>query len=167
MHELCNRPVAFDVFRARASRQLAERLDEAATDGALVRTIDRFLLSQFDPSRAADPIVEHCVQAIEHSHGRGQITGLAAAVGLSPRQLQRRFDAHVGLTPKKFATIVRFQRIFRVVEQERAADLTQAGIAAGYFDQAHFIHSFKALTGLTPSRFFREPGNMAPLFAGR
>jgi len=52
------------------------------------------------------------------------------------------------------------------LEQAHTTNLTHAAIAAGYFDQAHF-RTFKVLTRLTPSRFFHEPGNMAPLFVER
>ncbi len=166
LRELLGRSVALGALQMRSGDELLERLSGATTDAALVRTLDGFLLAHFDPTRAADPLVEHCVQAIENAHVQARIGDLAAKVGLSPRQLQRRFGEHVGLTPKTFATITRFQRVFRLVDQERRPDLTQAAIAAGYFDQAHFIRNFRMLAGVSPSRFFRNPGSVAPHFVG-
>ena len=82
--------------------------------------------------------------------GEAPLADLAAAVGLSPRQLQRRFSAAVGLSPKQFARVRRLRgALSHVVE---GSPVSWAAVAAdlGFADQAHLIREFGALAGLTP-----------------
>lgn len=97
-----------------------------------------------------DPAVRAAVLAIVAARGSAPIGDLAAAVNLSPRQLQRRFSAAVGLSPKQFARVRRLREaLLHLVEE---SDLTWSAVAAelGFADQAHLIREFNALAGLPP-----------------
>jgi transcriptional regulator GlxA family with amidase domain len=74
-------------------------------------------------------------------------------MGISGRQLERRFMSEVGLGPKLLCRILRFQQVFPAVER---ADKNWARIAAdcGYYDQAHLIRDFRQFAGQTPSVLF-------------
>lgn len=72
--------------------------------------------------------------------------------GLSASTLQRRFRAAVGLSPKQFGRIRRLQRVLLSATGD-GADWAEVAARHGYFDQAHLIHDFRALTGLTPGRY--------------
>jgi len=78
------------------------------------------------------------------------IPAVAAALGLSVRQLERRFRASVGLTPKAFARVARFDRAVRALGADPAQDLAALALDCGYADQAHFNHEFRALAGTSP-----------------
>jgi methylphosphotriester-DNA--protein-cysteine methyltransferase len=89
-------------------------------------------------------------------------------MGTTPRTLERLFDRHVGMPPKRLARLERFQAVLR-----RAGDggdlrgLRDAALAAGYFDQAHFLREFRAFAGVSPSTFFgREDNAMSSAFTG-
>lgn len=83
-----------------------------------------------------------------------QVAQIAAALGLSVRQLQRRFRDQTGLTPKHFARIGRLRRVLAFLRDDaRFETLTDLAHDLGYSDQAHMNHDFKALTGLAPRRF--------------
>jgi AraC-like DNA-binding protein len=97
-----------------------------------------------------DAVVRTAVLAIVAARGEAPLAELAAAVGLSPRQLQRRFSAAVGLSPKQFARVRRLRSaLSHVVE---GSPMSWAAVAAdlGFADQAHLIREFGALAGLTP-----------------
>ncbi len=82
------------------------------------------------------------------------VAQIAAMLGLSARQLQRRFRDHTGLTPKHFARIARLRRVLAYLrDDDRFETLTDLAHDLGYSDQAHMNHDFKALTGLAPRRF--------------
>jgi methylphosphotriester-DNA--protein-cysteine methyltransferase len=104
--------------------------------------------------------LEFCVttttDAISRTHGHESIAPLAREVGLTRQHLARLFDAHVGLSPKLLARVVRLRRL---VESGRAGrrDWAAAALDAGYFDQAHMIGEFRALAGVTPARYFDVP----------
>jgi AraC-like DNA-binding protein len=79
------------------------------------------------------------------------IKSLAREYGCSERYLQKLFLAHVGLTPKQFFTVQRFNKSLKLI-QSSGYPLTSIAYECGYYDQAHFIKEFKSFTGLVPSQ---------------
>jgi AraC-like DNA-binding protein len=80
--------------------------------------------------------------------GSVRIAELAIAAGTTERALSRLFTDRVGLSPKRFACVVRFQHVLRRLEGR--PDWAQLALELGYFDQAHMIREFKRLFGCTP-----------------
>ena len=78
------------------------------------------------------------------------VAAAAVSLGVSTRQLERRFKTRVGMSPKHFARIARFQRVFRTVDQG-GAGWVDAAAECGYYDQAHLIRDFRALAGEAPA----------------
>lgn len=74
-----------------------------------------------------------------------------AAMGISPRQLRRLFDRYIGTSPKKFSKIIRFQSVLRQMMLNPNRFSPGVYLDFGYYDQPHFIHEFKSLSGITPS----------------
>jgi AraC-like DNA-binding protein len=126
---------------AAASALLADRL-------AVARPVD-------EPIAAAVQLLSHCPTA--------RVTELSRQVGLSERQLQRRFDTAVGLGPKTFQRVVRFHRWLGLA-QAGQANLADLAAAAGYADQAHLTREATRLAGLPPARLLADgpPALSAP-----
>jgi AraC-like DNA-binding protein len=59
----------------------------------------------------------------------------------------------VGLSPKLFCRVQRFQQVLKIVRREREVDWAEIALGCGYFDQAHFIHDFHAFSGINPSKY--------------
>ncbi len=93
-----------------------------------------------------DPLVDEAARLLSHTPDVG---AAAALLGVSPRQLERRFKARVGMSPKYFARIRRFQRVFPAIEE--GSEWVDAAAACGYYDQAHLIRDFRAFAGEPPS----------------
>jgi AraC-like DNA-binding protein len=74
---------------------------------------------------------------------------LAAHCGLSLRQFERRFKRRMGLAPKVFARLLRFEAARDALLQGQEAD----AIRFGYQDQAHLIREFSFWSGMTPGAF--------------
>jgi AraC-like DNA-binding protein len=110
-----------------------------------LREIEQALLQR--PSRAPDALVAEAVRLLSISPDVG---GVAERLGVSSRQLERRFQARVGMAPKLFARIRRFQRVFRAIEED-GAGWVDAAIACGYYDQAHLIRDFRDFAGEPPA----------------
>jgi AraC-like DNA-binding protein len=131
-------------------RRLHERLIEAPGAAARFALLEQFLLARARPSaRYAD--VATALDAVERSPEL-KIAEVGALTGLSPKRLITRFRTEVGLTPKAYARVRRFQAALRRL---RAGDARGAEIAAdvGYFDQAHFVREFRSFTAMTPSQY--------------
>lgn len=74
--------------------------------------------------------------------------------GLSPRQLRRIFNFHIGTSVKSFSNVVRFQSILNAKPSKQSLKNNKLYFDAGFFDQAHFIKNFKVFYGVTPSEAF-------------
>ena len=83
--------------------------------------------------------------------------------GLSARQFERRFTAAVGVTPKLFCRIQRFQRVFQAM-QDPNASWVDAALACGYYDQAHLVRDFREFSGETPATLFHSDSDLAHHF---
>jgi AraC-like DNA-binding protein len=59
----------------------------------------------------------------------------------------------VGLAPKVFCRVRRFQRVLRMLHKTTQVDWADVALECGYYDQAHFIHDFQSFCGLTPSAY--------------
>lgn len=97
-----------------------------------------------------DPVVRAAVLAIVAARGEAPLGELALAVRLSPRQLQRRFSAAVGLSPKQFARVRRVRSALQHLVSETPMSWSAVAADLGFADQAHLIREFGALSGLTP-----------------
>jgi len=93
-----------------------------------------------------------CAELVESCRGRIQVHELAGLVGTSIRTLERIFLAEVGLSPKQFIRLVRFQTAIGKVRNRNYRSLAELACDCGYADQSHFIKEFKQLTGRSPSR---------------
>ena len=96
------------------------------------------------------------------------IGDLNVAAGVSSTHLAQRFKELIGVTPKRLARTFRFTGTVFSLNPAGPIDWAELAFGAGYFDQAHFSHEFRAFTGLTPTRdvevrrrFLREhPGHV-------
>jgi AraC-like DNA-binding protein len=78
---------------------------------------------------------------------------VTAEIGLSPRRFIELFRRQVGLPPKVFCRVRRFQNVLQMVHQRTEIDWVRVALECGYYDQAHFIHDFQSFSGLTPSAY--------------
>ena len=82
---------------------------------------------------------------------RFSIGEIASGLGFSERYVQKVFRSWVGLTPKSFHAVHRFNRSLDLIQTSNHS-LTEIAYACGYYDQAHFIKEFRNFTGMAPSR---------------
>src|SRR5262249_29335645 len=93
-----------------------------------------------------DPLIEAAVALSTQSF---DVARLAAQLGMSTRGLERRFRGRVGMSPKLFCRIQRFQSVFRVIEEGNS--WVSAAAECGYYDQADFIRDSHDFAGETPA----------------
>lgn len=150
---LASRSVALDdLLPAACVREAQGRLVEAREAQARVAIIEELLLGL---PFARDRLVTRAIDLLDATSGEEPaIAAVARALGLSERQLERRFLQRVGVTPKRFATLRRFERAAALAVT--APSLTDAALAAGYYDQSHFIRDFRRFTGEAPGALLRR-----------
>ncbi|HEY1055172.1 MAG TPA: helix-turn-helix domain-containing protein [Emticicia sp.] len=157
MHELFGESVSLENFTGKSLlNEIEERLSEAQTARQRIDIIEQFLINHLQPIQA-DALVQSAIQQIQLAKGNIRISELAKQLYTSKSPLEKRFRKIVGASPKKFASIVRFNALLKESTHEKS--LTELGYDAGYFDQAHFIHDFKVFTGETPETYFNKKNN--------
>ena len=100
--------------------------------------------------RRADPAVLNAVHHILRTSGRARIGEVSAALALSPRQLERRFDACMGISPKTLASLMRYQLLWQEMLHSPRFDVLDAVDRFGYSDQSHLLGDFRRRHLMTP-----------------
>lgn len=113
-----------------------------------------------------DPGVETAVAALRRSEGRVALDELTAETGRAARSLQRAFAANVGLSPRMLAGVIRFRRVFDVLQEASVDNWSSAAQAAGYFDHPQMARDFRRFVGCTASQFVRADGGLGASLVG-
>jgi AraC-like DNA-binding protein len=116
--------------------------------------IDGVLLGRLSLGLPPDDRIVTMVDRLTESEVMPSVDQIAEESGLSPRQLQRRFLAAVGVPPKRFVRVIRFARVWQLASMSTRE--TWAGLAAqhGYADQAHLVREFRAFGAEPPTHVF-------------
>lgn len=141
-----------DIFEKNKVSEVEEKLVLAATDKQRIKIVEQFLLSQLKDIHA-DKLIVEAVKLIYQSNGTIRIKELNEKLLISQSPFEKRFRKVVGTTPKKFASIVRFNTVLDNLANSKS--LTEICYENNFFDQAHFIKDFKQFTGATPENFKR------------
>jgi len=118
--------------------------------------LDRVLLQQLSSALPPDEQVMAIVDRLTRCQAAPPVAQLAREVGLSPRQLQRRFLAAVGVPPKRFVRVVRFARVWQLASMRPPETWADLAADNGYADQAHMVREFRAFGAEPPTRLFTK-----------
>jgi AraC-like DNA-binding protein len=138
-------PDAADVLGSDVTAALLEELDAGSDPQALL-----FRALELRGVREPDPLVNAAVAAL--GRPRGRVGPVAAELGVSARQLQRRVSDAVGYGPKMLQRVLRFRRL----QALPPAPLAERALDAGYADQAHMTAEVTRLAGVSPVRFLKD-----------
>ena len=139
---------------------LVDRVRRAPDFPARARAADDWIAHRLAWARP-DEAVDRLARLIRRAGSAPPVADMAARIGLSPRQLQRRFIEQVGLTPKLYARTVRFDAVLEARERRPDATWTELAHRYGYFDQAHLLRDAHAFTGAAPGALVGEERPMS------
>lgn len=154
--ELAEMHVDLETLWGSSARRLRERLYEAPAPD------ERFHLLE-------EALIDHLFRPLEHHyaisaaledlarHVDATVRDIARNTGLSERRFIQVFKSEVGVTPKLFSRVQRFQRARAIIHgQEKTADWSDIAIECGYFDQSHLIRDFQEFSGISPAAYLRQ-----------
>lgn len=150
MHELTDREHEAHSVLGSFISNLRERLGNTRSFNERVGVVNQVFLRQAFQSPGFDGVAA-AAHRILRTGGRGGILNLADMSGLGLRQFERRFVQRVGLRPKLFARIARFEAALETKARFSARSWTLVAHDFGYYDQMHMIHDFQEFTGATPT----------------
>ncbi|HLK50098.1 MAG TPA: helix-turn-helix domain-containing protein [Bryobacteraceae bacterium] len=156
--ELTDRVAALRDLWGRAGLELLGRLGEAAGESARIACLESVLerrigaVSALPSSLDLPAMTSHVIR----SQGGATVQGLADAAGVSRQHLTRVFRESVGLTPKLYCRLARFQAALRYAGRGDRVNWAQAALEMGYADQSHMIAEFRQFSSLTPQALARK-----------
>jgi AraC-like DNA-binding protein len=154
--ELTNTHVDLPAIWGPDARALREQLCSSREPIERFRLLEQALLERLADPPGGHRAVRVGLDLLRRTHGRARIRDIARALDLSQRRFSQVFAAEVGLTPKLFGRVQRFQQAVASSQNATEVDWAQLAVDCGYFDQAHLIHEFVEFSGVSPADFWRR-----------
>lgn len=161
-HEVTDRVVDLGGLSSKLEHGLLRACADAPVLSDKVAAADAFLVARLMEQDYDSQLLALAARIID-CRGLVSVDQLASDAGVSSRQLERRFQREVGIGPKLLARIVRFQQVFRAVEQCNAA-WADVAVECGYYDQAHLIRDFNQFAQQTPAVLFASQSPLTESF---
>ena len=100
-----------------------------------------------------DPHTKYALYAFANAAHIRTVADVSREIGWSRRWFSHAFSEEVGMTPKRYCRLMRFQRVVRQIASGEPVDWVDVALAGGFCDQAHLVHEFRAFSGLSPERY--------------
>ncbi len=150
--EIANQSLPLDCLWNTAG-EIREQLLGAPSVDAMFAVLEKALLDRMVRPLEFHPAIVFARSHICRAPHVATIAGVVDRIGLSQRRFIELFRDQIGLSPKSFCRVRRFQRVLQTVHRSKAVDWAQVALDGGYYDQAHFIHDFQAFAGMTPAAY--------------
>jgi len=118
------------------------------TNDALFHRLDQYFIRRFMPGRDG---IQAMIREVYLAKGRITVDDLSRQFHISTRTLQRAFKTVLGISPREFIKITRFQQVLKKLQESTPREsLLRIAFETGYYDHAHLTHDFKRYAGLNP-----------------
>ncbi len=139
----------------RAAANLRNDLREASPPARKFDLLDFALRHRLSESKTQrrSPTVDYALTQLRESPGATTINELTRDMGVSPRRLSHLFREHIGVSPKLYCRIQRFQQAVQLMHHGVEIHWAELALTCGYYDQSHFANDFQAFSGLSPTTY--------------
>lgn len=131
---------------------LVEKLRNSKDIHERIKHLVEFLITQIKTVKKQDPILEDCVFG-QHDLKEWNLRSLMNGCKVSERQLERKFMEHMGITPKRYLRIIRFERALKMLQGNSFGKLSNVAFDLGYSDHAAFTNDFRNCSGFSPNMY--------------
>lgn len=143
---------------------LYEHVVNAGNPESAIPAIEKYLI---EACTERDLLIEDISQRIIASKGTISMSALFSAYGISKRRIEQRFLDKIGVSPKFFARLIKYQQTLVQLKKYSACNnLTGIAYKCGYFDQSHFIRDFKSFSGVTPAKYISSKHTFDDIMLG-
>ncbi len=153
LNDFTNKITLLDDVIDDVRRKLGEELINASTINEMVSSADKYFSMLLNNS-VYNVTLNNALHLIYKSKGNISIKDISNSEVISERQIRRIFNNWIGINPKTFCRIVRFQNILKNPMLSQEINWINLSLESGYYDQTHFIKEFKEFSGFTPDKFF-------------
>lgn len=163
--ELTNSCLDLDLLAVTKDFHLAEKLGSMLSLADKVDIIAAFLFQQINKhEKATDAVTQYALSQIIASGGSIALKALQQELQLTERSFERRFKQGVGISPKLFSRICRFQQSLAQLKSNNYSKLSDIAFEHDYADQSHYIRAFKEFTGFSPYQYQKKTNEIGTNF---
>lgn len=150
-----NRETSLDDLWGASLRSLRDRLREAPTPAQKFDLLEGFLLERLRRARIGNhaPVVRFSLAALHAAPGIATVAELSRTTGFSSRHMSQIFREQVGVPPKLYCRILRFQQAVQQLHTGVDVPWSELALTCGYYDQSHFANDFRAFSGISPTTY--------------
>ena len=152
-----NKNVSLDLIWGSMVRSLRDRLRTGNDPAEKFRVLEVALMQHLNERLQLNNAVRYALHEFVRRPEIPMVRELAHETGLSRRRFSQLFREQIGLTPKLYCRLQRFQNTLKLIASGTSVDWAQLALAAGYCDQAHLAHEFHDFSGLSPSAYLASP----------
>jgi AraC-like DNA-binding protein len=156
LNELRDAPSLLDAWEGRDLPALYARLHEAPSLAARIDLLEEWLAGRLVLGRVQNPLVPASIGLLRDNGRRLTIPELAGELAIGQRQLERLYQAQVGMPPRHYARLLRVDRARLALKELNGQTTNRLAADLGYYDQPHFIREFSAVVGMTPIAYLRR-----------
>lgn len=143
-------------FWGRPGLELRERLCVVSTHRERFQIMEEALTDRLRRPQRGHRAVAIALNKFGPYGTRATVRDVARDVGICQRRFSKVFAAQVGLTPKVFCRVLRFQQVRTLADQHEKPDWAGIASTCGYFDQSHLINDFQEFSGFSPTEYLRR-----------
>jgi AraC-like DNA-binding protein len=163
-HEISGKVVSVEDYAGRLGTELKRRVGSAECIADAVEIVQTFLLDRLNASTWTTQTIDAAVGLLSDGGYRMGVAELERKMGYSRRYLHTLFLRHVGIPPKRLLGVVAFERLYRRFSQEKSAALLRTDALDLFYDQSHFIKTFRRFTGFSPGKFAELDNEFGRIF---
>ncbi len=144
------------LFGENSANALEQKIIQATDTNERIKIIENFLLRKLNDKVIIDTIVKTTIDTLFSTRGSTSINKVLKDNLSKRRQLERKFQKQIGISPKQLGKVIRLQTALKILLNQEMDSFTQVAYESDYYDQAHFIKDFKEFTGTTPKEFLND-----------
>lgn len=156
LSEFTNQTIELDIINQRFTSELQNKLISDMSILNKLDIIEKILVQFINSELLPDPYIFEVVNNLYTNTDHIMVEQFCNKYGLHKRKLERVFTKYVGVSPKSFQKLSRFQRVLNQIIHGDYTNLTTLAYDYDYYDQTHFTKEFKSFTGFSPSQFINK-----------
>jgi len=158
MYAVTNYVVDAELVLKNEILDLRERLKDAVSIDEKFQILENNFLRHYRSSLEENPFVDYVIKRIITKPNKISLKEVADNAGYSQKHIIKIFKENVGIAPKEFLKIIRFQKAIEEIEQHKEVNWASLAFDCGFYDQSHFIANFKTFSGFTPAEYVKQRG---------